>query len=160
MNPYSPPGASAPPAYGTDDRAGVTDLTVEMLRQTRPWVLFISVMSFIGSAFMLLGGVAMLLMGLAMPSGRGPNMAILSVFYIPMAFLYVYPALKLWSYGSSIAKVVVSRAPADLEQALAHQKSFWKFVGISMLVLIGLYVVAIIGAVAVGAMAAGSHRSH
>ena len=38
---------------------------------------------------------------------------------------------------------MLSNRMNDLEEALGAQKSFWKFVGIMVLVMIGLYVVGI-----------------
>jgi hypothetical protein len=149
----------APAPYG-DDRAGVSDAAVEMLRQTRPWVMFLSVMSFIGSGFMLLGGISMMALGALVPKGAGASplpTAALGAVYLPMAFLYIYPALKLWSYGSAIGRLTTSRSSIDLEAALGQQKSFWKFAGITTIVLIALYIVFFIAMIAVGVAAAGRH---
>jgi len=42
---------------------------------------------------------------------------------------------------------MVTGSNSDLVEALNQQRSFWKFVGIMVLVMIALYIVAIIGAV-------------
>lgn len=167
MNPYlapapaasydhvSPPG-QAPYGPAPDDRgAQVSDMAVEMLKQTRPWVLFLSIMSFIGSAFMFLGGIIVMVAGAFAPSNGPMPTAALGAIYIPMALLYIYPALKLWSYSSSINRLVASRTTIDLEAALAQQKSFWKFAGIVTIVMIALYAVVFIGLIVVGVAAAG-----
>jgi hypothetical protein len=135
-------------------RAEPSEASVEALRQTKPWVQFLAVMAFLGSAFMLLGGVGSLLLGvMAAPRGDGPPMAALAAFYIPFAFLYVYPGYKLWQYAQSIGKLVASRSMEDLEIALGHQKSFWKFAGIvtiGMMVLYALFIVGVVMATAIG----------
>lgn len=169
-NPYLAP-AEAPPApdpnlhpygYGTGggaggNRAEVSDMACEMLRSTKPWVTFLSVMSFIGSAFMLLGGLFVMAAGALVPKQPGqPSTAFLGAIYIPMAFLYIYPAIKLWAYGSAIGRLLNSRASFDLEAALAQQKSFWKFAGITTIVMIALYGVFFIGVIVVGITAASS----
>jgi len=165
-NPYASPALTA--SYGspdpgmpyrTDDRAEVSDAAVEMLRQTKPWVTFLSVMAFIGSGLMLLGGGAMMLMG-AIAGGSGnagalPSAA-LGAIYIPLAFLYIYPALKLWGFSSAIGRLLGTRASMDLEMALAQQKSFWKFAGIMTIVMMVLYALVFVGAIVVG-IAAGRH---
>jgi hypothetical protein len=161
MNPYRPPAAAppypdSPPGYGapaTTLPGAVSDVAVELLRQTRPWVMFLSVLSFIGCAFMLLAGLLMIGVGL-MAAGtgmaeKGVN-AMLGVVYLPMAVLYIYPGIKMWSYGSAIGRLVASHSMADLEAALGQQKSFWKFGGIAAIVVIGLYVVLILGAIGWG----------
>jgi hypothetical protein len=165
MNPYSPPAAApgypdAPPGYGAvpgqaPAAGAVSELAVELLRQTRPWVMFLSILSFIGCAFMLLASVLMLGVGL-LASGTGAAergiQAGMGAVYLPMAALYVYPGIKMWSYGSAIGRLVASHSMADLEAALGQQKSFWKFGGIAAIVVIGLYVVIFIGAMIFGVM--------
>lgn len=165
MNPYSPPAApqaylDSPPGYGapapSPGPGAVSDLAIELLRQTRPWVMFLSILSFIGCAFMLLAGVLMIGVGLLAAGTGGVEkgaQAMLGAVYLPMAALYVYPGIKMWSYGSAIGRLVASRSMADLESALGQQKSFWKFGGIAAIVVIALYIVIFIGALAWGVMA-------
>ena len=45
-----------------------------------------------------------------------------------------------------------------MEQALKQQKSFWKFMGIFMIILLVLYAVIFIGAIALGVMFGASHH--
>ncbi|HTQ43654.1 MAG TPA: DUF5362 family protein [Polyangiaceae bacterium] len=147
--PYAPPPAMAPPAPG----GMVPEQSVEMLRQTRPWVMLMGVLCFIGSAFMLLGGLAVIAMGaLAAATAGGKSAApmALGIVYIPLSALYIYPGLKLTKFGGAIGRLVQSRAAPDLDAALEQQKSFWKFAGITTVVMIVLYIFVIIGAMAVG----------
>jgi hypothetical protein len=129
----------------------VSEQSIEMLRQTRPWVMLMGVLCFIGSAFMLLGGLAVIGMA-AMESVSGKSAVPMAVglIYIPLAGLYIYPGLKLTKYGSTIGRLLQSRAAPDLDAALEQQKSFWKFAGITTIVMIVLYIFIIIGAMAVG----------
>jgi hypothetical protein len=95
-------------------------------------------MTFIGSAFLFLGGLASIVLG-AIGGGGGLPTTLLGVVYVPMAFLYVYPGLKLWQYGRAIGRLMTNRTSEDLEAALAQQKSFWKFAGITTIVLMVVY---------------------
>jgi hypothetical protein len=163
MNPYSPPAdfpAPYPPAplatAPTASPGAVTELAVDLLRQTRPWVMFLGVLFLIASAGMLL--LALLMVGVGLMSGAsGPEktmQALVGVVYLPLSALYVYPGIKMWAYGSAIGRLVASRSTEDLEAALGQQKSLWKFSGIAAIVIIGLYVVLFIALFAVG-IAAG-----
>jgi len=159
MNPYGPPGVSAPSPqvqapYGAPP-GSVSEGAIELLRQTRPWVTFISVMCFIGSGFMLIIAAFVALAGAAVGTAAGPSAkmfppAALAIIYVPIAALYLYPGVKLWMYGSAIERLLASRSTTDLESALLEQKSFWKFSGIAAIAIIVLYVVVIVGAVAYG----------
>ena len=159
MNPYAPPGAvpnayaGAPPGYGASSQshsnAAVSEMAIQLLQQTRPWVMTISIITFIASAFMVLGGLALVAMAAFAP-GVGAAQGALGLVYIPLAALYIYPGMKLWSYGSAIRQLVLSRDGGDLENALLQQKSFWKFAAIMTLGLIVLYMLVIVVAVFVG----------
>jgi len=148
-NPYAPPVAPAYPAtnlYGAPQSTPVSELTVLRLRQTKPWVTLLSVIAFLLSGLMLLGGLAMVAVSLMKPGSR--SQAVFGLIYLPLALLYVYPALKLWMYGTAIGRLVVSASPSDLEDALDQQKHFWKFAGIATLVTMVLYfllIVALVG---------------
>ena len=157
MNPYAPPTspyappaamAAAPPAPG----GMVSEQSVEMLRQTRPWVMLMGVLCFIGSAFMVLGGLAMIGMGaVASASTKSAMpMGLVGFIYLPLAGLYIYPGLKLTKYGGAIGRLLQSRAVPDLDAALEQQKSFWKFAGITTIIMIVLYILFFIGMMAVG----------
>lgn len=152
MNPYSPPGASpdavpdAPPPYTMLDVTPVSEATVEILRGTRPWVVLLSVLAFIG------GGL-MAAVGLIAAASKGPA-ALLGLVYVPIAAAYVYPGIKLRGYGAAIARLTATRTSADLEDALRQQKSFWKFSGIASLALLAVYAVAMVVLVAFGALTA------
>jgi Family of unknown function (DUF5362) len=157
MNPYSPPAAipdqyHAPP-YALSSNA-VSDAAVELLRQTRPWVVLLSVFAFIGCAVMILIGLSAAGFALLVPGGKAAPAALMGLIYLPLAFVYIYPGIKLWKFGAAIARLMGTRAGADLEDALGQQKSFWKFSGIATVVLLVLYAVGIAVFVAVGALAA------
>ena len=158
-HPYSQQAQLPLQATRLEGDGSVTERTAQLLHQTRPWVLFLSVLMFVGSAFLVLGGLAMFAMGAAggaMGSREGATFGALGLLYLPVVALYVYPALKLWGYGSAIGRLVSSRAVGDLEAALSEQKSFWKFLGIMTLVVFALYAVAFVGIALLGVAAVTS----
>jgi hypothetical protein len=150
MNPYTPPAAvygtpyAPSPNYGAAPTQAVSETAIESLRQTRPWVLFLSILAFLGSGFMLLAGVGLTLAGLVASKGRGFE-SFIGLAYIPFALIYVYPAIKMWTYGSAISRLSMSRSTSDLEAAMVQQKHIWKFLGIAAIVMIVLYAVMIAG---------------
>ena len=162
-NPYSPPmgGMAGYPPMGAPQApmagVGPSEMSCELLRQTKPWVQFLGVLSFILSGFMMLGGVLMIILGLigGASGGRGAmgsaiSGAVLGAVYIPLALIYLYPGLKMWQFGSAIGRLMTSRSNEDMEVALGHQKSFWKYCGIFTIVSMVLYFLLIIGLFIVG----------
>jgi hypothetical protein len=156
MNPYSPPAAPGPFAVAPypGAPAAVSDLTVDLLRRTRPWVLFVAALAFVASGLIVTLAVITVAAGFLASSGPDAFPKFLGLLYLPLALLYVYPGIKLWKYGSAIGRLVASRIPAELEAALAEQKSFWKYVGVTAAVVLVLYAVGIGVAIMVGVVAA------
>ena len=160
--PYAPPTAGGPSQTaisGSASAAGISELALDMLRQTRPWVIFLGVLFFVVSGLMFIVSIAMMGLGLAASAAmKSPMTGALGLVYLPFALIYIYPALKMVKYGSAIGRLVDSRSSTDLEDALAQQKSLWKFSGISAIVMIVLYILIIVVAVGVGMTAAlGAH---
>ena len=105
-----------------------TPRSIELLRQTRPWVRLISVLLFISVAINILIALVVALAGAGSGAPLAGGAALGPV--IIACLLYVIPAIFLWEYAGRIAELQMSHRSEDLEHALAAQKSFWKFVGI------------------------------
>jgi len=142
--------------------ASLTPLAQQYLDQTRPWVRFMSVMTFVGAGLMVLIALALmaatLIGGVAAGNARGlPGLlggGLVGGFYLLLACVYIPPALYLGRYASAIARLKIGGTSDELEQALKHQKSFWRFAGIVTVISIVLGVVVLGLSVVVGIVAA------
>lgn len=167
IDPYSSPATQVqPPSFSAV--AAVSQGVLAQLAGTKPWVRFMSVLMFVGAGFILLVALIMLLMGGtiaasaktssgALPAGMMTGIA---VFYALLSLIYIYPALKLWRYANQIGSLLISGSMMDLESALNHQRSFWKYVGILVIAMLALYFVAIIAVFVVGGFAAMKAQGH
>ena len=136
-NPYQAPAEAV---YSNDPPDPTLDRVASMLQQTKPWVRFISVITFLGSAFMVLGGLFMIfIMASGVAHAAAPEMAVVGFIYLVMAFIYIIPGVFLWKYADRIALFIQNRSTGTLASALEAQKSFWKFVGILMIIFIIFY---------------------
>ncbi len=121
------------------------------LCQTGPWIRFFSILMLIGSGFVMLIGILMVLMGFfggfasqgplpgvgPMPGGMG--IVFMGPVYFLMALLvYILPAIFLFRYSGAIRTLRSSPSPLALEDAMKHQKTFWRYVGIMTSILIAL----------------------
>ena len=135
-NPYQAP--SAPNAAAAAN--WMTAPVVEILAQTRPWVLFFSVLGFICCGLMvaigLFGGI------FAIASGQAEGALLL--LYPILGLLYFFPSRFLLRYAQRIRDLSHSRNATDLEAALSAQKSFWRFSGILVVSILVLYAVLIV----------------
>jgi hypothetical protein len=125
--------------------AGISPRAADMLRQTGPWVRFISVLMLIAAGLVLIGGVFALGAGAFMGSRAGGAIpGVVGVGYIVLGALYGVPALLLGRYASRIGALMRTNRMGDLEEALGAQKSFWKFVGVLMVVMLCVYAAVIV----------------
>ena len=144
-NPYAPPLADLDdaPAAGKPKRL-VDEAILCALRETRPWVVALGTLSLVFSAIAALGLVGSAVGALSMPGDTRQQSQAWSM--LPILFpgaMALYPGLKLRAYGSAIAKLLRTKSRRDLEEALLHQKSFWKFSGISMITIIAFEVIGV-----------------
>lgn len=139
----------------------VSDEILGALRATRPWVKFIAIVWFVGVAFTVIFGLAMITgiyTGFSMPGFPALLGRVFGTFYIVMALVYVAPALYLYRYAKAIAGVQGSAVMASFEDALKQQKSFWKFYGIFIIVFIVLCLLFFVGSMIVGLYVATHHH--
>ncbi|HEX6849928.1 MAG TPA: DUF5362 family protein [Candidatus Polarisedimenticolaceae bacterium] len=149
-----PPSPFAPPRTenftAVEGPGGeVPHTAIEALRKTRPWVIFLSILSFLGAGLLLVMGVFVGLLGSmgsipdtpGMPRGV---MGAIGIFYFLAGGLYIYPGVRLLQYGLSIGRLVQDRQPASLTRALELQMRFWRFMGIATIAGMALYFVGIV----------------
>lgn len=157
-NPYVSPvessgGIDVAPGSGEGGGA-VTPGMKQALAETRPWVLFLSILAFLGAG---LGAIASLLyvaISAAAVGALGATGLIFLLGALMMAgatVLYFFAAYHLFMYASAIARFVRSSQARDLERALVAQKSFWRLVGmvtaavIALYLLLAVFFVALVG---------------
>jgi hypothetical protein len=145
-----PPSAeSNMPALGS-----ITPLMIAHLRATKPWVRLVSIMGFIGSAFIILAAMGMLVFGvLSSEFGAAAGLGLAAV-YLLMGCLYFFPALFLFRYASAIHSLVNGGDSKSMELALLSQMNFWRLLGIMTLAMLCLYGALLFLGVVVGMFAA------
>ncbi len=147
-NPYVAPQTNVkPPRQAEMQSAGpVSAEAVELLRKTKPWVRFFSVLGIFGILLMALGAAAMFLLNIG-PLRTLPLAARIgmSALYIVLACLYGPPILFLHRYASRIRNLMDENSSQNLEHALRAQKSFWKYIGIFTAITMCIYILVMIG---------------
>lgn len=149
---YRPPQADLTAAPAAE--AGLTRRMVELLSQTRPWVLLIAIMGFVVTGLMVLGGL-----GLAVAvavSDFEPQFLAIGVLYVFIALIYFFPCLFLLRFAGAIRKLGYGGGAAAMEEALERQYSFWRLIGILTLAVIAIYVLILVIAIVVAAFGAFS----
>ena len=142
-------GSSDPGAGRKIDRnRAILNYIRKSLRATRPWTRLLSVLGFIVTGLTVLAGIAMIVGKNFIPvSENAPPMTYIGIFYILTSVFYLVPSIWLSKYSSAIAAFQKSGDAVDFANAMAYQKSFWKFVGILALVSIVLTILGIVAAI-------------
>jgi len=136
------------PDAGVDKNRAVLNYIMNSLRATKPWTRLLSILGFIGTGLTVLLGLGIILGKDFLPvSPKAPPLIFLGVFYILTSVLYLIPSIWLSKYSSAIASFLKAGDSVQLGNAMAYQKSFWKFVGILVLVSIVFAILGIIAAI-------------
>ncbi len=139
LNPYAAPQSEPSRFAPRADDPVVTSEIVEVMAQTRPWVLFFGVLGLVGCGFVLLSSLWNLVTFGGLHQGVQAGFALLS---LAVVILYLVPCLLLIRYGNAIAELEQTHAVDALTDALRHQKAFWRYVGWMSIVLVVVYAIA------------------
>ena len=141
-NLYQTPSAEpCLPVAEHEEKTNVPPVVIEHLKGTRPWVKFCSLSGYVSALFIIIIDLVMVRLMLAHYPLRQTIM--LAIFYLILAGLFIIPSLRLSYYERSITRLVVSNRLEDLELAIAHQRAFWKQMGIMILIILLLYLVTV-----------------
>lgn len=144
---------SAGPGGGAAGDAVATAAMLAALAGTRPWVRLVSVLLFVGAG---LGLLAVLISMLAVGhTPGGPPAVLIGAIQVLACLLYLVPAWHLSRYAGALGSFLQGGAVSELEAALEHQKSFWKFVGILTLISLVLAALGIAAAILIPALLVG-----
>ena len=150
----------APPQADLRSSMGDINLLLEPLKATKGWARLCSIVGFIGCGFMVLAGLGMMLGGAAFQTAATGSPAMgagfgvgVGFFYLVFSLLYFFPSLYLFKYSSKIGNALVSQNVSDIAEALEQQKSFWKFAGILVLIMLVFFVIGIFSAIMIPLMA-------
>lgn len=164
FTPYAPVADGNLPLR-SNPYAAVEAEIVESMKRTRPWVLFMSILGYIAgvmSGLVSVGFIALTALAPSSPSSHNDVRAmgpLMSVAYLVLAGLCVPPSYLLGAYASSISRYVSSGGPLEgLADAVRKQASYWRYIGISTVVLISLYALILVGALVVGVVVGMNQR--
>lgn len=152
-NPYKAPESDlTKPAATVPEGEKYTPVMVEHLKNTRPWVLFVSILNMIMMAFMIMGGMGMMMSGVMIGStldgtsafGGGSSIILIGLVYIAVAGIYLPYAIFLFRYARSIRNLLKTGKTESIEKALGYQKSYWKYSGILAIVLMALALIFVV----------------
>ncbi len=131
-------------------RLEVTPEGVIHLASIRKWTLFLAIMGFIGSGFLLLTGLFFGLFSKFVPSSDGlgqlPGLLIM-VLYVIIAILYLFPSLFLLKFSSRVKQALAQPLPETLAEALQYLRFFFTFFGAMAILAVCVMILGVIAAI-------------
>ena len=131
-----------------------TETAKGFLKETAKWAYFLSIIGFIGVGFLVVFALAIgTMMGAASSFGNSfaafgaMGATFITVLYLVMAILYFFPVYFLNRFASNLKAAFRDNDTVLLTKSLEFLKSHYKFLGISTIVFIGFYLLAIFGSV-------------
>lgn len=147
------------PTNHLDMKLQVDDVSAAYLKEIAKWGKFLSIVGFVVSCLVALFGI---FIGTMMPSLSGSstlgtvytsNLSMfLTVLYIAFAVLYFIPCLYLFKFSNRAKLALETEDQFSLNEALANLKSCFKFIGITTIVVLAIYALAIGGGAIIGAL--------
>ena len=131
----------------------LNQLAKEALKEGSKWTFFLSIIGFIGVAFMLLAAIFMTISLSDLPDessvfgSLGGMKYFFSLFYFIMSGLYFIPMFYLYKYSSNIKTALQFSDNNLVAEAFVNLKSHHKFLGISVIVVLSLYLLILIGGI-------------
>ena len=125
----------------------MTKDTLASLDRMIYWAKFLSILGFIGVAFMLIGALSIAFVG---NSIMGAEVAGLSVIYFVFAAIYFMPMYYLFKFATHARQGLTLKNQHETDQGLIYLAAHYKFIGIMAIVLLSLYVLIFIGVFAAG----------
>ena len=141
-----------PDLFGIEVDNQIKQTFMEMAK----WTQFLAVLGFVFLGLMVLAGFGMAFAFKSM--GNMTGMGSLGAFsgvalmfvYLIIAGIYFYPTYALYKYSSGIKVAMRTNNKHLFNQSVGYLKSFFKFFGIIMVIVLGIYAVGILVVMLVG----------
>ena len=129
---------------------------VKDLNEARKWTMFLAILGFIATGFLVIAGLFMGTIFSFIPDTDLPGALgiILGIFYLVIAVVYFFPVLYLLQFSQKSKKAVEERDSNFLAEAIGRLKAHYKFIGIMTIVMMALYPVLVLIFVLVGVSSA------
>lgn len=129
-------------------------LAKEALREGAKWTFFLSIMGFIGVGLIILAALFMTVALSGVPDEIGGEFgyigafkSFISLIYFGVAALYFFPVYYLYKYSTNMKMALQVNDENMLTEAFVNLKSHHKFLGISLIVVLSLYIIILVGGI-------------
>lgn len=136
----------------TNSNVMLSQSSIMNLRNTVPWIKFISIMGFIACGFLVIAALVMLIFGFSYGTRYGTGMTLgLFFVYIIMALIILFPNIYLYKYGLSVREFCELNDNNSLDKAFIMQRKYWQYMGVLLIIYLVIMVIGLIVVLNTGA---------
>lgn len=128
----------------------------KFLRETAKWAFILSIIGFILIGLFVFVAVFFVVMFSALNTNTNPlygglSGGFIAIVYFVMAILYFFPVMYLYRFSRRMKSALVEKSTDDLTRAFSSLKSHYKFMGITVLIFVGIYALVLVFGIIAGA---------
>lgn len=134
--------------------------SIGYFEQSAKWAKFIAIVGFVFSGLFVIVSFFIGSIFSSMPEMSAAGFGMLgggaiTAIYLVIALINFFPCLYLFRFATRLQEAVKANDAVKMNDALKNLKSFFKFIGVLLIVTLAFYAVAIIGGI-IFAIAMGS----
>lgn len=132
----------------------ISDTAIIYLTETGKWTKLLSIIGFVFIGLIVIIGLFAGSMMSLISNGQMDNMPngmgfLLGGMYLLIGLLYFFPTWYLMKFSQKLKLAIATKNNDELNTAFSNQKSFYKFWGILMIIMISIYILIGLFALAV-----------
>ncbi len=137
----------------TEEQLKTIEFTSEIkhyLLNTAKWGKLLAIMGYVMMVLLIVFGIFMMFANVSMYEdyGFGPEFGLVGIIYFVIALIYFIPVTYLYRFSNRIKPGLFLKDQALITSAFANLKSLFKFTGIMTIVILVIYALGILIAVA------------
>lgn len=123
----------------------LTNIAIEHLRATAPWMLFAGIVGIVLASIIILYSVIILIQIMPYVSIIGFGTILMLVLtYAGAGGVYLYISILLVQYATKLKQFSESVSSATLELAFNQQRKYWMVYGIILIVFLSLFLITLV----------------
>lgn len=120
------------------------------LSEIRKWANFLAILGYVFIGIMILASIIMV--SVVSLSGQTPFAGLTIIPLLGFAVLYFFPIYFLHKFSTISKRAVTDIDSKSLSESFKYLKFHYRFMGIMAIVVIGIYILAIFGAIISGSL--------
>ena len=140
---------------GEENKIELTKSSLYYLKETRKWTKFLSILGFVFIGLMIIVSISFgSLMSNFAGEGVEPPFPSFAMFiiYLIIGAIYFFPVFYLFKFTSHIKSGLERRSSEQFNNAFKYLKSHFEFVGVLVIIGLGIYALVFLGLIIGGAI--------